>query len=199
MEEPVPSARATDPIGPDHLRRVADGDHEAFAELYDAFAGPLHAVAFRILNDSGEAEDVLQAVFFFIWDDAARYDPARGTPFTWAYTITRSKALDRHRLRQRRAQLMDAGGMQELVAATPVLAAGADEELERNERAGLVRSALARLPGDQREVIELAFFGGLTQNEIAARLHEPLGTIKARIRRGMIKLRTRLSGRVEVT
>lgn len=179
-------------VGPEVVQRIATGDAKAFASFYDAFSGALYSLAFKILGSAEEAEDVLQAACLRMWDDAVRFDARRGTPFTWAYTITRSKALDRLRLRQRRAQLMESGGMQEIMAQrseTP----SADSELATGERATAVRSALGTLPEDQREAIELAFFSGLTQQEIAARTGEPLGTIKARIRRGMMKLKSPLA------
>ncbi len=181
-------------IGPDVVQRIAIGDAKAFSQLYDAFASALFSLAVKILGSPEEAEDVLQASCLRMWDDASRYSSERGTPFTWAYTITRSKALDRLRLRQRRSQLMEAGGMQQLVAqATNGSAASADDEAVARERATAVRSALGELPADQRQAIELAFFSGLTQQEIASRLGEPLGTVKARIRRGMMRLRTPLA------
>lgn len=187
-------ADTSTPIGPDVVARIASGDTNAFTQLYDAFSGALYSLAFKILGSAEEAEDVLQGAALRIWDDAARYSADRGTPFTWAYTITRSKALDRLRLRQRRAQLMEDGGMRQLTAeAANGAASGADDELVSRERANAVRSALGVLPEDQRQAIELAFFNGLTQHEIASKLGEPLGTVKARIRRGMMRLRTPLS------
>ena len=103
-------------VGPEVVQRIATGDAKAFASFYDAFSGALYSLAFKILGSAEEAEDVLQAACLRMWDDAVRFDARRGTPFTWAYTITRSKALDRLRLRQRRAQLMESGGMQEIMA-----------------------------------------------------------------------------------
>ena len=179
-------------VGPEVVQRIATGDSNAFASFYDAFSGALYSLAFKILGSAEEAEDVLQTACLRMWDDAVRFDPRRGTPFTWAYTITRSKALDRLRLRQRRAQLMESGGTQELVAQS-IGTPSAEDELVDRERATAVRSALGTLPEDQREAIELAFFSGLTQQEIAARLGEPLGTVKARIRRGMMKLKSPLA------
>jgi RNA polymerase sigma-70 factor (ECF subfamily) len=179
-------------VGPEVVQRIATGDAKAFASFYDAFSGALYSLAFKILGSAEEAEDVLQTACLRMWDDAVRFDARRGTPFTWAYTITRSKALDRLRLRQRRAQLMESGGMQE-IAAQGSTVPSAEEELAIRERAAAVRSALGTLPEDQREAIELAFFNGLTQQEIAARLGEPLGTVKARIRRGMMKLKCPLA------
>ena len=179
-------------VGPEVVQRIATGDAKAFASFYDAFSGALYSLAYKILGSAEEAEDVLQTACLRMWDDAVRFDARRGTPFTWAYTITRSKALDRLRLRQRRAQLMEAGGLQAVAAQTGETPS-AEDEVALRERAAAVRSALGTLPEDQREAIELAFFNGLTQQEIAVRLGEPLGTIKARIRRGMMKLRSPLA------
>lgn len=170
------------------LQRVGAGDRTAFAELYDRFSQVLFAAAYRILNEREAAEDVLQDVFLQIWEKAPLYDSSRGKPLTWAITLTRNKAIDRLRANQRRHRLRDEMEKE----------AGTDERLDDHdslqavdliEKGGLVRTALQNLPKEQRQAIELAFFSGLTQAEIAEQLGEPLGTIKARIRRGMMKLR----------
>ncbi len=172
------------------LRRIAAEDRQALADLYDQIAGSLFAVAFRILGDRHEAEEVIQDVFVQIWDKAAIFDPMMAAPFTWALSITRNRSIDRLRSRQRRARLMDdleeATGVNSMpVAPTPDVAL-ADDELTA------IRSAVHGLPFEQRQAIEMAFFGGKTHLEIAETLKEPLGTIKARIRRGMLKLRESL-------
>jgi len=172
------------------LRRIAGGDSAALGELYDRLANMLFALALRILHDPKEAEDVLQEVFLQVWDKAATFDPSQGRPLGWMLTLTRHKAIDRLRAAQRRARLVEefqAQASQE--GAEPsdaVEAGGTGDETE------LVRAAVARLPADHRRAIEMAFFSGLTQTEIAAALQQPLGTIKARIRRGMRKLRAEL-------
>ena len=184
----------------DLLRRVAQRDDGALAQFYDVHAGMLFSLAVRILGDHQAAEDVVQEVFLQIWDHAAGFDPAQGRPIAWAITLTRNRAIDRLRSRQRRARLAEEA-MELALAAADAQQASAVAGAERagvEEEAGAVRAALGRLPADQRRAIELAFFGGLSQTEIADSLGEPLGTVKARIRRGMLKLRDELAshGRV---
>ncbi len=194
--------RATSPTAGDDRSReqatllaaMARGDKAALAHLYDLLAKPLYSLAFRVLNDAGESQDVVQDVFLQMWHKAATYDTGRGSVFAWAATLTRNRAIDRVRMRKRRAEL--------LADSAPELqpAAGGDTDsagsLWLREKAGAVRAALKALAPDQQKAIELAFFGGLTQQEIAARLQEPLGTIKARIRRGLLKLRETLPARL---
>jgi len=170
------------------LQRVAARETEALAELYDQTAGALFSVAVRIMGDTAEAEEIIQDVFVQIWEKAATFDFLLGTPFHWAVSITRHRAIDRLRGRQRRARLLQDLGQ---LALDTIPAAHTSEGLGTDE-ADLVRSALGGLPADQRQAIELAFFSGMTHLEIAAALHEPLGTIKARIRRGLVKLRDSL-------
>ena len=181
----------------DLIRRMVEGDSAALGVFYDAHASTLFALVCRILNDVKEAEDVLQEVFLQIWDKAAAFDATQGRPLAWAITLARNKAIDRLRASQRRrAQLVPEMeiGMEAVEAwsapeSSPPDAAGANEEAQ------CVRAALASLPSQQRRAIELAFFEGFSQTEVAAALHQPLGTIKARIRRGMLKLRADLGDR----
>ncbi len=170
------------------LGRVATGDRRSFAELYDRFSRVLFSVAYRVLNSQEAAEDVLQDVFIQIWEKAPLYDPQRGKPLTWAVTLTRNKAIDRLRAIQRRNRLQDAVE-KEALTFEQFDDRSSVEAVEGMESGAMVRAAICRLSPDQRQAIELAFFSGLTQTEIAERLGEPLGTIKARIRRGMMKLR----------
>src|ERR1700691_635944 len=173
------------------IRRIRTGDRAAFLEFYDRYAPLLLSVAARILSDRREAEDVLQDVFTQIWHKSAGYDAALGTLSSWAVTLTRNKAIDRIRSSTRRRRLMEeiAISAEQTGEAS---AASANELLHGRERAQRIRAALAGLPAEQRQVIELAFFAGLSQSEIAARLEQPLGTVKARIRRGMLRLREQL-------
>ena len=172
------------------LRRVAQGDREAFAQLYDQFSGILYATALKVLQDAKEAEDVLQEVFLQIWNKAGNYDPNLGKPLTWTLTLTRHRAIDRLRSTQRRYKLVE--------DATPELADNQPQAAESSDADQnlIVRNAVQSLPAEQRQAIELAFFGGLTQDEISQNLQQPLGTIKARIRRGMMKLRASLEGKL---
>jgi RNA polymerase sigma-70 factor, ECF subfamily len=172
------------------LQRVAAGDREAFAEFYDQTAAPLFSLAVRILGDAGEAEEALQDVFVQVWEKATMFDPLLGTAFHWALSITRHRAIDRLRRGQRRARLADE--LQDAVEADPPPASGPDQEALQADAGAAVRAALKSLPEDQRQAIEMAFFGGLAHPEIAEALRQPLGTIKARIRRGLLKLRDSL-------
>jgi RNA polymerase sigma-70 factor, ECF subfamily len=169
------------------ISRIAEGNDSAFDALYKRFSGSLYGMAYRMMNDAKEAEDVLQEGFTYIWRKAATYDPNRSSPFAWAVMITRNKAIDRLRVRQRLEKL------RERVTSEESFYQDTDEtsanEPTLRERGALVRSALQQIPQEQRQVLELSFFGGLTHEQIAQRLDTPLGTIKARIRRGLLRLR----------
>jgi RNA polymerase sigma-70 factor (ECF subfamily) len=170
--------------------RIAARELSAMSDLYDQTATPLFSVALRILSDAGEAEEVIQDAFVQIWEKASTFDPLLGSAFHWALSIVRHRAIDRLRSRQRRARLTEQ--LHLTGAADPAPTAAPDLDALGAEAAVTVRSALSGLPIDQRQAIEMAFFGGLTHPEIADALAEPLGTIKARIRRGMLKLREAL-------
>jgi RNA polymerase sigma-70 factor, ECF subfamily len=171
------------------LRRVAARDMEALAEFYDQTAGSLFSVAIRILGDPTEAEEVIQDVFVQLWDKAAIFDSTLGSAIHWALSITRHRSIDRLRSRQRRARLLEeVQNATEMEGEASGPSAGAIEA----EETALVRNALDSLPSDQRQAIQMSFFEGKTHLEIADLLQEPLGTIKARIRRGMLKLRDSL-------
>ncbi len=170
------------------ILKIGQGDRSSFAEFYEKFSAVIVSTAFRVLNDHRDAEDVAQEVFSMIWEKASLYDPARGKPLTWVVTMTRNKSIDRLRSLQRRFRLRDE--LEKETESGAVLTERAPyEEADAFERGKMVRSAVMKLSKEQREVIEMAYFSGLTQNEIAEELNQPLGTVKARIRRGMIKLR----------
>jgi RNA polymerase sigma-70 factor (ECF subfamily) len=175
------------------LRRVAERDLQALSEFYDQTATPLFSVALRILGDHGEAEEVTQDVFVQIWEKAPAFDDLLGSAFQWALSITRHRAIDRLRKSKRRArlieELLETGTADSRERALP------DAEAMGGESAVAVRAALDSLPQEQRHAIELAFFAGLTHPEIVELLDEPLGTIKARIRRGLLKLREALEAK----
>ena len=177
------------------LAQAAGGDHAAFAKLYDRLSGPLYSLAIKMLGDANEAQDAVQDVFVQIWRRAAKYDSTQSSVFSWAMLMTRSRIIDRLRARGRRLRVVasstdDANAE---AAADASAAESAADIADRNEEAMRVRTVLDKLPTDQRQAIELAFFSELTHYEIAAELGQPLGTIKARIRRGLLKLRERIA------
>ncbi len=194
-EDPANPRPADDPA--EELARLvqamAGGDRAALARLYDLLGGPLHALALRVLNDSAEAPDIVHDAFLQLWRKAGDYEPARGSVFAWAATLVRNRAIDRVRTRKRRTEILHGSAAEILPAA--VGDSDAADRLGLAEQAGAVRAALAALAPEQRTALELAYFGGLTQQEISARLNEPLGTIKARIRRGLLRLRETLPAR----
>jgi len=178
------------------LTRVADGDREAFAQLYDRFSAPLYGAAIQILHDAAEAQDVVQDAFLSLWEKAATFESSRGSAFSWAVTLVRNRALDRVRMRRRRSELLADSVPEDLGYMAGRLQAGGDESATLGDEARAVRAAVAALPPEQQRALELAFFGGLTQEEIARKLREPLGTVKARIRRGLMRLRDSLADRL---
>ena len=170
------------------VARLARGDSAGIADLYDRHARPVYSLAFRILGSQSDAEDVVQEVFSQVWQQAARYDPSRGRVAAWLLNLTRSRAIDRLRAsRVRRTEAMDdARGNVESVADRSLLP---DVQAVFNERGARVRLAVAQLPVLQRSALEMAYYEGLTHVEISARLGEPLGTVKTRIRTGLLRLR----------
>lgn len=163
------------------------GSHLAFTKLYDCLEQTLFSLVLQIIRDRKDAEDVLQDAFVHMWKKAAQYDPNRGTVFTWAAMIARSKAIDRIRARQRRQKVTEAAAAEgQETSFSP-----ADYFAAQREETQRVLVALAEMPEAQREVFYLAFFGGLTHLEISEKLKSPLGTVKARIRRGLHVLRRR--------
>ena len=174
------------------LRRIGQGDRRSFEELYARFSGVLFSTAYRVLNNQQAAEDVLQDVFIQIWEKAPLYDPARGKPMTWAVTLTRNKSIDRLRSTQRRNRLQD-DVEREAQTFEQFDDRSSFDAVAQGETGALVREAIQKLSKDQREAIELAFFSSMTQTEIAGRLKVPLGTVKARIRRGMMRMRDVIS------
>jgi RNA polymerase sigma-70 factor, ECF subfamily len=172
----------------DLLARVARRERAAFEALYSRYANILYATALKFLREEADARDVVQDVFIQIWDKAKLFDPAKGKPLTWAITMTRNRSIDRIRSIQRRTRLRDDFQAETFVDESAGVR-GALTEVDASEKGQILRSAVGKLSPQQREVVELAYFEGLTQNEIATRIGEPLGTIKARARRGLMKLK----------
>ena len=171
----------------DLVKLAANGDEAAFRILYSRLAPGLYGMAFRMMNDAKEAEDVLQEGFTYIWRKANNYDPTRSSAYAWAVMIVRNKAIDRLRARQRGDRL------REKVTSEVGFFAERDDSSAQvplsRERNVEVREALKKIAPEQRQAVELAFFSGLTHEQIAEQLGAPLGTIKARIRRGLLRLR----------
>ena len=175
----------------DLLARITKRERAAFEQLYTRYSNILYATAMKFLKEDADAQDVVQDVFIQIWDKAKLYDPAKGKPLTWALTMTRNRSIDRIRAIQRRTRLRD-DFEKETVADESTGIREALSGVDASERTQILRDAVGRLSPEQRKVIDLAFFGGLTQSEIADRLGEPLGTVKARARRGLMKLKEHL-------
>ena len=166
------------------LKAVAGGDDAALGQLYDRYRLILFGLLMRILNNREEAEDVLQEVFLQVWRRAKDFDENRGRPFTWLVTLARSRGIDRLRSLASRERVAVA----EANERTEEVSDAASDAI-KSERLGVVNSALADLPEDQKRPLMLAYFDGLTQSEIATKLNVPLGTVKTRMRSGMMKLR----------
>lgn len=169
------------------VARLADGDEQAFARFYDTTNRIVYGVALRILTDPSTAEDVTMEVYLQVWRTAKKYDPARGSVSSWLATLVRSRAIDSLRSRKaRRTELEDnVDDVADLRDHRP------SPELASAEqgRSRIVRKAMDALSPDQREAIELAFFSGLSHTEVAVQTGLPLGTVKTRIRLGMLQLR----------
>ncbi|HJQ24834.1 MAG TPA: sigma-70 family RNA polymerase sigma factor [Blastocatellia bacterium] len=171
------------------IRRVAGGEQSALTAVYDATNRLVFGLILRVVGERATAEEVLLDVYTQVWRQAAAYDNSRGVPLAWIMTIARSRAIDRVR-----AGRPDQQKKESLDAISEVTAAGIspEEASVYSERQRLVRNALQTLTPEQREVIELAYYAGLSHSEIALKLGQPLGTVKTRTRLGMIKLRDML-------
>ena len=174
------------------LRRVALKDAAAFAEIHRLYT-PLmiHAVN-RVLDDYEDTRDIVQDVFVTLWQKAHLYEPSKGKPITWLTTLARNRAIDLVRSRQRRSQLSHKFEDEQNVVREDIDTDSADEALLRNERAAMVRKALNRLSPSQRDAIQEAFLNGKARKDMAANSGEPIGTIKARVRRGLKALESLL-------
>jgi RNA polymerase sigma-70 factor (ECF subfamily) len=171
--------------GAELIRRMAEGDRDAFKQFYDRHARQVYPLILRIVRDAADAADVLQEVFWESWQSAASYDPGRGSPEAWIFTRARTRAIDRVRAVRRRGETFVAPVDEGVAAAVEPGGDAAERVGDRD----LVLGALGRLPEVQREVLALAYYGGFTQTEIAERLKQPLGTVKTRIRLGLERLR----------
>ena len=195
LEEPAPTAVASPGGGAsdlDLLARIRASDASALDALYARYASPVYSLVWKILQNAEESEDVALDVFWQIWRQADRYDPSRGAPPAWIFTVARSRAIDRLRARQRREDRTIS--FDDPAAKLDPLdeEVGPDQVASFRQTRDAVREAMQTLPPAQREAVELAFFKGLTHVEIATKLRQPLGTVKTRIRQGLIRLRRQL-------
>lgn len=177
------------------LRRIEARDDAALAEFYDRWFPVVNCLVTRIVRVPHDAEDVVEETFWQVWKQAARYEPVRGSVQTWLLTMARSRALDRLRANRRKREdsIDDTDGVSGKFATVATSANDPSLDAEHAERKRIVLAALATLPVEQRQTLELGYFSGLSQSEIAQRTGLPLGTIKTRMRIAMQKLRERLS------
>ena len=174
------------------VAQAATGDERALGELYDRYGGMAFSLACSVVGEPADAEEVVADAFAQVWRTASGFDAGRGSVGAWLATIVRTRALDLLRSRKRRARVLEEAAVVTDEGETLVLAPTldpTDRSTELAETSLIVRRSLADLPPQQRRVIELAYFGGLSQSEIATQLSEPLGTVKTRMRAGMEKLR----------
>jgi len=188
----TPTRRATSTIDPALFARIVKGDQQAFSQLYDLSSTLLYTLALRILGSREEAEELLQDVYLEVWRKVARYDVGRGTPVAWLITLTRSRAIDRLRARTARGQQRTDSLEQDTASQVRDTGPSPFETQADQELRLAVGSAMTSLPTAQQQAIELAYYEGLSHMEIAARLNQPLGTVKTRIKLGMSKLRDTL-------
>ena len=187
VDVPEDDADAVDHAG-QLLLRVADGDQDAFARLYDMLSPRAFGLILRVLVDRSQSEEVLQEVFLEIWQSAARFAPNKGQGRSWVLTIAHRRAVDRVRSAQASTDRDVRAGFRDMDVAHD----GVAEEVELRIEGQRVSEALATLPDPQREAITLAYFGGYSQSEIAALVGAPLGTIKTRMRDGLSRLRVEM-------
>jgi RNA polymerase sigma-70 factor (ECF subfamily) len=178
----------------DLIGRAAEGDARALEVLYDRYSRVVYSFALRIVGDPQIAEELLQEVFFRAWQQGGSFRASRGSFVTWLLSITHNMAIDEVRRRRRRPQKSDNDDPETALAGVPDTGQDVEEVVWLGSLRETIEAALATLPPAQREAVELAYFSGLTQREIAERLGEPLGTIKTRMRLGMQKLRDQLEG-----
>ncbi len=181
---PIAGGRA-DVTDEDLLLRVARGDQAAFGQLYDRLAGQVHGIVRRVVRDPAQSEEVTQEVLVEVWRTATRFDPDRGSVRTWVLTMAHRRAIDRVRSEQASRDRTDRIGRRDRPRAFDVVS----EQVELADEHARVRASLSALTGLQREAVELAYYGGYTYREVAELLDTPLGTIKTRMRDGLIRLR----------
>ncbi len=169
------------------ILRVAQGEEQALAALYDRTAAQVYGLVLRVVKDPIIAEEVTLDVYMQAWRQASQFNPKRGKPIVWLAVVARSRAIDRLRTgKKERESRENLDSVDNLVADK----GNPEESSTYSQQCRVIQEALDSLPIEQRQVIELAYWGGMSQNEIAAQTGEPLGTVKTRVRLGMMKLRT---------
>lgn len=166
------------------LTAISAGDETALGLLYDRYSSILFGLLLRIIHNRAEAEDVLQEIFVQVWQRASNFDESRGKAFTWLVTLARSRAIDRLRALGSRERAAENAARE-----TEDVIFDAEQNAILKQRGAVVRRALAELSAEQQEVLKLAYFDGFSQSEIAEKLNSPLGTVKTRMRTGMMRLR----------
>jgi RNA polymerase sigma-70 factor (ECF subfamily) len=169
------------------LEAMVKRDRQALADFYELYGKVLYSLIYKIVGNGPDAEELTQDIFVYAWEHAATFDSRRGTPFTWIVLIARRRAIDHLRRRVRRDRYEKS--LPEQIESTPDPAPDARDNAEASDQGQQVSTALAMLPDDQSQALRLAYFNGMTQQEIANRMNVPLGTIKARLRRGLLRLR----------
>lgn len=187
--EPPSGQESADAVDAEDIAGIANGDRMAFQNLHDRYRSVLYGTIYRVLNDRADSEEVLQEVFFSLWRKARLFLHSRGRPITWLNSMARNRAIDRIRFKQRQSRLREGYTREQSVHPAGQEIINGRQAASRRDSCRAVRSAILELTPSQREAIELAYFEGMTQQEIATQLGEPLGTVKARIRRGLAKLK----------
>lgn len=178
------------------MLRAASGDRDGFRELYRRLSRTLFSVAYKIVGNTADAEELVQETFFELWKSAPRYDAERAQPLTFAVRIVRNRSIDRLRKQTRRERISHYSAEDILEYSQSRDTVGIEEKMHLSEAGGVVREAFEVLTEDQRSALQLAYFGGMSHSEIAEEQSEALGTVKSRIRRGLDRLRKELEGRL---
>jgi RNA polymerase sigma-70 factor, ECF subfamily len=187
-DSPKPEPSASDQTDADLFLALKAGRVEALGALYDRYSNLVYGLALRVLSNSEEAEDVTQEIFLALWHKDT-YNPTRGSLSSFLVTMTRSRSIDRLRSRNTKLKFLQRW---KRISTSEAASANPLEQVSMNERSQIIRDALALLPDSERQVLEIAYFEGLSQSEIAKRLDTPLGTVKTRTRQGLLKLRQNL-------
>lgn len=197
--KPMAGIQGSDPVSDltsvsdgELISLVTQGDQDALGMLYERYSRAIYSFSLRIVGDAQVAEEILQEVFVRAWQQGGSFQSARGTLITWLLSITHNLSIDEVRRRKRRPQKAESEEPETILATLADDGSNVEEEVWLSSLRVSIQDALKQLPAAQREAIELAYFQGLTQREIAETLGEPLGTIKTRMRLGMLKLREQL-------